>query len=131
MAYFLLIQAYEGSVENMATERFVCFEADTQSEAIQRAEWFGIDLSERFGIYFSNKWNWYGNSCGTDQPEVAGSPIERSTRQHGGDWIVVYKNGNLRGNRGVPLDMTPEPRPLGPLGLYYADASAYYIPTIA
>lgn len=83
--------------------RFVSFEADSESEARERAEWFGLDFQAiAYGwegtTSSMKRWYWHIGSCNTRAPEVAGTPIERSTSIHRGYWMVVYRNGNLRSN---------------------------------
>lgn len=84
-------------------ERFVCFEADSHVDAINRATWFGIDVNETLNYTWGpyRRWLWHSTSQGRAQPEIARVAFENCHRQGiEGDWIVVYKNGNLRSNRG-------------------------------
>ena len=104
MFYTLIQEPFEGEY---LSERFVCFEADSQADAIQRAEWFGVDLDERFdtegGRPGYRRWWWHTGSE-APEPNVAGTSMDRITQHYRNEWIVVYKDGNLHGSGGIALE---------------------------
>ena len=93
-------------------ERFICFEANDMEEAKQRAEWFGIDMTEMVEDrrYATRRWSWYLASCGKPTPQIARVEIADARREGiEGDWIIVYLNGNLKSSLAIPLENEPDP----------------------
>ena len=104
MFYTLIQEPIEGEYRG---ERFVCFEAISEEEANQRAEWFGINIEELVGGDNGyRRWWWHTSSCGTHEPTVAGTPMNRVTQQFRNEWIIVYRNGNLKSSGGIALENT-------------------------
>lgn len=103
MFYTLIQEPIDGEYRS---ERFVCFEADSKEHAIERAEWFGINIEERVGGDNGyRRWWWHNGSCNTREPMVSGIPMDRvSIELRGDEWIVVYKNNNLKSSRGITLE---------------------------
>ena len=104
MFYTLVQEPLDGEY---LSERFVCFEADSQADAIQRAEWFGVDLDEKFdtdgGRSGRPRWWWHTGSEAA-HPNVAGTAMDRVTQHYRNEWIIVYKDGNLHGSGGIALE---------------------------
>ena len=110
MFYTLLQSEQPGG--GWRNERFVCFEADSREEAIQRAEWFGIDMTEMMEDrrWPSPRWSWYLASCGKPTPQIARIEIAEARGQGlAGEWIIVYLNGNLKSSLAIPFENEPDP----------------------
>lgn len=76
-------------------QRFICFEADTMSEARQRAIWFGIDMEENIPGSLINRWGWVHFSCNVSHPEFDGYPFADGF-PFTGRWVILYKNNNMK-----------------------------------
>lgn len=113
MAFFTLIQEYgEGGTTDY--ERFISFEADSHAEAVERASWYGIDLSEKLGLDPEDptdegysRWWWQCGLRSRPQPEVSGRlmqvlPNGRNSLSEA--WVIVYKNDNIASSQAIPLD---------------------------
>lgn len=88
--FYLLVQRNWRATHNGIREELVSIEADSRQEAIERAIWFGCDMELRDPLGFGLIWYWHDNSTGAI-PRLWDQPIENYS-----NWIVVYKNGNLR-----------------------------------
>jgi hypothetical protein len=104
--YYIAIQNADSNV--WIGERFACFEADSQEEANERAEWYGIDFNERFGRYQSHTWEWHRTSCGIRIPAINSTPLEECPHVYTGAYVIVYKNGNLKSSLAIPLNREPD-----------------------
>lgn len=102
------------------SERFICFEADSQEDAIEQAKWFELDLEEKIGTEEDYdgypRWWWHYPSCGTREPEISGIPMLSSRNRYTNDgWVVVYKNGNLLSSSGTALEREIQRQSVEPL----------------
>ena len=104
--YYIAIQNADRAV--WIGERFACFEADSQEEANERAEWYGIDFEETFGMWSSKKWEWHHTSCGIEVPMINNVLLENCPSMYSGAYVIVYKNGNLKSSLAVPLNREPD-----------------------
>jgi hypothetical protein len=100
---FYTLQDLTFGTNSDSNDRFICFEAGTVDEAVARAEWFGIDLTEQFVESFPtrnrDRWKWIPVNMRNLAPRVGSMPIEYCDNSYDGYWVLVYLNGNIRSNR--------------------------------
>lgn len=92
--FYLLLQSYRQRRQNPnpIPEELVCFEAESLAHAMERAQWFGIDLDQYCGG--SRSWTWHQESL--DQP-FPSLNSHRITNDRYSNWVIVYLNDKIEG----------------------------------
>ena len=98
----------EGYQRHREIERFVVIEADNETEARERATYFGIDFDEELSSSGDKRW-WEDRDGGWGRPEplIMGYRIIRYTNN--GGWVILYKNDCMSSSRAVDLDDEYDP----------------------
>ena len=107
---FYTFEQFDGDDRRLIKERYVCVEGDSSEEILQRAEWFGIDFSASTEDDY-RCWSQLGDRGIKPCPMLGRTRLEDIEWDQ---WIIVYKNGNLKSNTAVPLDMEPDMSFLNP-----------------
>lgn len=86
--FYLLLKNYDDN--SGIQEDYVCFEANSKEEAIERAEWFGINLDGRVQDYPT--WEWHIYSERKPSPMVHERPLNNL---YYSNWLIIYRNNSI------------------------------------
>lgn len=92
MAFFTFEQnGWPGQTHSNFKEQFITFEANSESEAFERACWFGLEPEEELPDNGGYRW-YYGRDWGTARPTGGGYNVEFWGRDR---YTIVYLNNNV------------------------------------
>jgi hypothetical protein len=105
--FYTLIQDDHGEGIHFGAAIF-CFEADSEHQANQRVEWFGIDLDQVSSIGWKT-WRWHGPSCSTPVAMIGPHyTAEEYALRYGINYVIVYRDDRIKSNIPEPPEQPDE-----------------------